>query len=600
MEGCTYNIGMGCCEPVLAPIQNYYTKSQIDRMMSGITVSGVTVEELNAAIESAKTEIEAEIPTVPTQVSAFENDVPYLTEHQSLSAYSTTQEMNEAIASAKTEVESEIPSLEGYATQQWVEDKHYITGVDLSDYATTAYVESEISAQTGDFVDGEELSSYTYDKATIDSKIASGGGSNYSAGIGINIDSANTITGVYKGYLSFDAPQSALDNFSGEAYIKAPWIDCQGSTGGTANFYTVDNAEDYRYNFKFIEPTKTFEVIEYPAGKENDWQDYFTIEFDEECGLFKLTTIQQIAYAYDAGCVRFFRIGDEYSDYSFKFSGTTEDAFNGIVSNFDNYVSNTNFWANENKIYCNVQKVNNGNSSEVKLIDLEAKNNTIKTNISVGLGVSTWTQVEFNGTCQLNGEVKSPVFRLSGDTSDLANFEKHWFNTSWYVELSRYGTSFDSLNWNGEEFVLESSWFGENGQFGTATVTYDPTENTVTVAYPLTAIVYGEPDDVKIRDIYSTNCCFVDYIKKFEYFAEEKQPLEPYLKETRNALTSHTSNSEIHVTTAQTASWDAKSDFSGSYTDLTNKPTIPVIWSGTQADFDLISPKDPNTIYLVY
>jgi len=59
------------------------------------------------------------------------NDVPYLTEHQ---------------------------SLEGYATQQWVQNQHYITGVDLSDYATKEYV-----------------SGYTYDKATIDEKVAGGG-----------------------------------------------------------------------------------------------------------------------------------------------------------------------------------------------------------------------------------------------------------------------------------------------------------------------------------------------------------------------------------------------------------------------------------------
>ena len=48
----------------------------------------------------------------------------------------TEEEVDEKIASAKTEIEAEIPSLSGYATQEWVEDKHYITGVDLSNYAT--------------------------------------------------------------------------------------------------------------------------------------------------------------------------------------------------------------------------------------------------------------------------------------------------------------------------------------------------------------------------------------------------------------------------------------------------------------------------------
>lgn len=78
-DGKTINIGMGCCEPVLAPIENYYTKYQIDKMISGITVSGVTEEQVDEKIASARTEIEAEIPTVPTNVSAFENDSHYIT-----------------------------------------------------------------------------------------------------------------------------------------------------------------------------------------------------------------------------------------------------------------------------------------------------------------------------------------------------------------------------------------------------------------------------------------------------------------------------------------------------------------------------------------
>lgn len=41
-EGKTYNIGMGCCQPVLAPIENYYTKYQIDDML----------EEIESAITS--------------------------------------------------------------------------------------------------------------------------------------------------------------------------------------------------------------------------------------------------------------------------------------------------------------------------------------------------------------------------------------------------------------------------------------------------------------------------------------------------------------------------------------------------------------------
>lgn len=42
----------------------------------------------------------------------------------------------------------------------------------------------------------------------------------------------------------------------------------------------------------------------------------------------------------------------------------------------------------------------------------------------------------------------------------------------------------------------------------------------------------------------------------------------------------------------------SKVAFSGSYNDLTDKPTIPVIWRGTQAQYDLLTPDD-NTIYII-
>lgn len=65
------------------------------------------------------------------------------------------------------------------------------------------------------------------------------------------------------------------------------------------------------------------------------------------------------------------------------------------------------------------------------------------------------------------------------------------------------------------------------------------------------------------------------------------------------AVSSHTADSTVHVTSSEKASWNAKSNFSGSYNDLTDKPTIPTIWTGTQQQFDALTTKDPNCIYLV-
>ena len=63
----TTNLSMGCCQPVLAPIDNYYTKYQIDQMLSGAT-SGccITPEEVDEKISAATDE----------KVNVVDNEVP--------------------------------------------------------------------------------------------------------------------------------------------------------------------------------------------------------------------------------------------------------------------------------------------------------------------------------------------------------------------------------------------------------------------------------------------------------------------------------------------------------------------------------------------
>lgn len=94
-----------------------------------------------------------EISKLKTQDTVLQREIDEIS--GSTSSGVTEEQLNEAIASAKTEIEAEIPSLSGYATEE--------------------YVNAQISSQTGDFVTGEQLSSYTYDKATINEKIAGGG-----------------------------------------------------------------------------------------------------------------------------------------------------------------------------------------------------------------------------------------------------------------------------------------------------------------------------------------------------------------------------------------------------------------------------------------
>ena len=68
--------------------------------------------------------------------------------------YAKTADVEEKIEAAKAEVEAKIPSLEGYAKEEWVEAKGYITEAALDPYAKTADVESKISAVKSEILGG--------------------------------------------------------------------------------------------------------------------------------------------------------------------------------------------------------------------------------------------------------------------------------------------------------------------------------------------------------------------------------------------------------------------------------------------------------------
>ena len=59
------------------------------------------------------------------------------------------------------------------------------------------------------------------------------------------------------------------------------------------------------------------------------------------------------------------------------------------------------------------------------------------------------------------------------------------------------------------------------------------------------------------------------------------------MDEQIHANTEHSENSGVHVTASEKQTWNAKSDFSGSYNDLTNKPTIPTKMSDLEQDVQM-------------
>lgn len=153
MHNCkTINIGMGCCHQVLGPITNYYDKWEVDELIEGIIagdidLSGyVTDERLaeilseyaqNGDLEALRQRLEEEVDKLSTEVEkrAQKEDIEALDERIGdieskideieISGGVTTEKVEEMIKDKADK--SEIPSLEGYATEQWVEDKNYLT-----------------------------------------------------------------------------------------------------------------------------------------------------------------------------------------------------------------------------------------------------------------------------------------------------------------------------------------------------------------------------------------------------------------------------------------------------------------------------------------
>ena len=120
---------------------------------------------------------------IPSKTSQLENDSGYLTEHQSLAEYAKKSEIPDVSGFATKDdvssVESKIPSLEGYATEQWVEAKGYLTEhQSLENYALRSEIPTKTSDLTNDsgyLTEHQSLAAYsttTEVQSMIDTAIA--------------------------------------------------------------------------------------------------------------------------------------------------------------------------------------------------------------------------------------------------------------------------------------------------------------------------------------------------------------------------------------------------------------------------------------------
>lgn len=239
-EGNNYQINMGCCVPVVANPNIYYTKSEIDEKLSGITTEGISEEKAQELIDD------------------------------SLEDYYTKDEIDAAFDSVNDELDGKLDAsaytptdLTDYATKEWVENKNYLTehqhlktinnislvgdgNIEIGSGGTTDLSNYYTKSETNNLLDDKlDASAYTptdltnyYNKTEVDNLLLNKANAS-------DLSALTTTVGQLSTSLENKADKSEIPSLSG--YATEQWVQNQGyltqhqSLSGYATEQWVEN-----------------------------------------------------------------------------------------------------------------------------------------------------------------------------------------------------------------------------------------------------------------------------------------------------------------------------------------------------------------------
>lgn len=471
-KGNVYNIGMGCCVPKIVNPDLYYTKEEVDEKIDDIEVSGVTEEKAQEMIDESLQGYATE---------EWVNDQGFLKEHQSLDNYYTKSETDgflsdleasDGIISGMVNNLSTMLEREAQraisAETQIDENISNLSGnvADLGEAIET--IEGELAV---DIASKEWVSGFTYDKATIEDMIEEGGGF------------------LPENYYDKDATDALLAKKANTAttYTKANVNSLLAKKADTATTYTKDEIN------AFIDSLETTDSV--LDGRVD------TLTTDLE------TEVQRAQNA--------------------------EAAISGTIPSVEGYFDGADYNSNTKRI-----NFKHGNTVKTYIDATDFIKDGMVSNVEI---VGNNLVITFNSDAG-HETITIPL-------TDIFNPNNYYTKTE-----------------------VDSALSGK--------------ADTSAVTEAISAATSGKADSSTVTSL-------------------------------NNVVTAHTANTSVHVTAAEKETWNNKSDFSGNYNDLTNKPTIPSytagsgitisnntistkIWSGTKAAFEALTTKDSDTIYLIY